>query len=64
VRRIHQRFRQHSQPLQPQEEVPWKKAIHCERNHVERFFNMLKQFRRIAARKPQDYAIRNRLAEP
>ena len=28
----------------------WKKAIYRERNHVERFFNRLKQFRRIATR--------------
>ncbi|WP_128948244.1 IS5 family transposase [Bradyrhizobium nanningense] len=28
----------------------WKKAIYRERNHVERFFNNLKQFRRIATR--------------
>jgi transposase len=26
----------------------WKKAIYRQRNHVERFFNKLKQFRRIA----------------
>jgi transposase len=28
----------------------WKKIIYRERNHVERFFNKLKQFRRIATR--------------
>ena len=28
----------------------WKKRIYRERNHVERFFNKLKQFRRIATR--------------
>ena len=28
----------------------WKKTIYRERNHVERFFNKLKQFRRIATR--------------
>jgi transposase len=28
----------------------WKKVIYRERNHVERFFNKLKQFRRIATR--------------
>jgi hypothetical protein len=28
----------------------WKKSIYRERNHVERFFNKLKQFRRIATR--------------
>ena len=28
----------------------WKKAIYRERNHVERFFNKLKNFRRIATR--------------
>ena len=28
----------------------WNKAIYRERNHVERFFNKLKQFRRIATR--------------
>jgi len=28
----------------------WKKAIYRKRNHVERFFNKLKQFRRIATR--------------
>lgn len=28
----------------------WKKAIYRERNYVERFFNKLKQFRRIATR--------------
>lgn len=28
----------------------WKKAIYRERNHVERFFNKLKQFRRVATR--------------
>ena len=28
----------------------WKKALYCQRNHVERFFNKLKQFRRIATR--------------
>ncbi len=28
----------------------WKKAIYRERNHVERFFDKLKQFRRIANR--------------
>jgi transposase len=28
----------------------WKKAIYRERNRVERFFNRLKQFRRIATR--------------
>jgi transposase len=28
----------------------WKKAIYRERNLVERFFNKLKQFRRIATR--------------
>lgn len=28
----------------------WTKALYSERNHVERFFNKLKQFRRIATR--------------
>jgi transposase len=28
----------------------WKKAVYRERNHVERFFNKLKQYRRIAPR--------------
>ena len=28
----------------------WNKAVYRERNHVERFFNKLKQFRRIATR--------------
>ena len=28
----------------------WKKAIYRQRNHVERFLNKLKQFRRIATR--------------
>jgi transposase len=28
----------------------WKKSIYRQRNHVERFFNKLKQFRRIATR--------------
>lgn len=28
----------------------WKKAVYRQRNHVERFFNKLKQFRRIATR--------------
>ncbi|MCA1537950.1 transposase [Bradyrhizobium sp. NBAIM03] len=28
----------------------WKKTIYRERNHVERFFNKLKQFRRNATR--------------
>ena len=28
----------------------WKKAIYRQRNHVDRFFNKLKQFRRIATR--------------
>ena len=28
----------------------WKKAIYRQRNHVERFFNKLKQFRRVATR--------------
>lgn len=28
----------------------WTKALYRERNHVERFFNKLKQFRRIATR--------------
>ena len=28
----------------------WKKAVYRERNLVERFFNKLKQFRRIATR--------------
>jgi len=28
----------------------WNKAMYRERNHVERFFNKLKQFRRIATR--------------
>jgi len=28
----------------------WKKVLYRERNHVERFFNKLKQFRRIATR--------------
>ena len=28
----------------------WKKTVYRERNHVERFFNKLKQFRRIATR--------------
>ena len=28
----------------------WKKTIYRQRNHVERFFNKLKQFRRIATR--------------
>jgi transposase len=28
----------------------WKKALYRQRNHVERFFNKLKQFRRIATR--------------
>jgi transposase len=28
----------------------WKKALYRERNHVERFFNKLKQYRRIATR--------------
>ena len=30
----------------------WTKALYRERNHVERFFNQLKQFRRIATRYP------------
>ncbi len=33
-----------------QKKYRWKKAIYRERNHVERFFNKLKQFRRIATR--------------
>lgn len=28
----------------------WKKSLYRERNHVERFFNKLKQYRRIATR--------------
>ena len=28
----------------------WKKSVYRQRNHVERFFNRLKQFRRIATR--------------
>jgi transposase len=28
----------------------WKKAVYRQRNHVERFFNKLKQFRRVATR--------------
>ena len=28
----------------------WKKSLYRQRNHVERFFNKLKQFRRIATR--------------
>jgi transposase len=28
----------------------WKKTLYRQRNHVERFFNKLKQFRRIATR--------------
>jgi transposase len=28
----------------------WRKALYRERNHIERFFNKLKQFRRIATR--------------
>ena len=28
----------------------WNKALYRERNHVERFFNKLKRFRRIATR--------------
>jgi transposase len=28
----------------------WKKAVYRQRNHVERFFNKLKQYRRIATR--------------
>jgi transposase len=28
----------------------WKKKVYRERNHVERFFNRLKQFRRVATR--------------
>jgi transposase len=28
----------------------WTKALYRERNHVERFFNKLNQFRRIATR--------------
>ena len=28
----------------------WKKALYRERNHIERFFNKLKQYRRIATR--------------
>jgi transposase len=28
----------------------WKKVIYRERNHVERFFNKLKQYRRVATR--------------
>ena len=28
----------------------WNKAIYRQRNHVERFFNKLKQFRRVATR--------------
>ena len=28
----------------------WKKALYRQRNHVERFFNKLKQFRRVATR--------------
>ena len=28
----------------------WTKAVYRERNHIERFFNKLKQFRRIATR--------------
>ncbi|WP_311974237.1 IS5 family transposase [Bradyrhizobium glycinis] len=41
---------QHPHQIQPEEEVPVEKAIYRERNHVERFFNKLKQFRRIATR--------------
>lgn len=38
----------------------WKKTIYRERNQVERFFNKLKQFRRIATR--YDKLARNFLA--
>ena len=38
----------------------WTKALYRERNHVERFFNKLKQFRRIATR--YDKLARNFLA--
>ena len=53
---LHPRSRrdpQHSQPLQPEAKLRWKKAIYRQRNHVERFFNKLKQFRRV-----DDHAIR------
>jgi transposase len=36
---------QHCEPFQSEDQ-----AIYRERNHVERFFNKLKQFRRIATR--------------
>lgn len=41
---------QRSQQIQPEERFRWKKAIYRERYHVERFFNKLKQLRRIATR--------------
>jgi transposase len=44
------RHRQHSQHDPAQKRFRWTKAIYRERNHVERFFNKLKQFRRIATR--------------
>ena len=43
----------------------WKKAIYRERNHVERFFNKLKQFRHIAMRfdrNPLNYLAMIKLA--
>jgi transposase len=41
---------QYSQPLQRKTKLRWKKALYRQRNLIERFFNKLKQFRRIATR--------------
>ena len=41
---------QNSQPDHRKKRFRLKKAIHRERDHVERFINKLKQFRRIATR--------------
>ena len=52
--RLHPRSRrdpQHSRTAPTgRSKFRWKKAIYRQRNHVERFFNKLKQFRRIATR--------------
>ena len=41
---------QHSQPLQPEDQVSLEEGIYRQRNRVERFFDKLKQFRRVATR--------------
>jgi transposase len=43
-------YRQHHQQIQRKVRHPFRKKLYRQRNLIERFFNKLKQYRRIAAR--------------